>query len=55
MATKTEQILVRVAPELRHEIEIAATDQRRSLSDTIRGVLLVWAVDRLTQRERQAA
>ena len=55
MATKTEQILVRVEPELRHEIEIAAANQRRTLSDTVRGVLRVWAVKRLARRERIAA
>jgi uncharacterized protein (DUF1778 family) len=55
MATKTEQILVRVAPELRAVIEIAAADERRSVSDVIRGALLDWAVERRAERERQAA
>jgi hypothetical protein len=55
MAIKTEQILVRVAPELRHEIELAAADERRSLSDTIRNVLRAWAVRRLAKRECEKA
>jgi hypothetical protein len=55
MATKTEIVLIRMAPELRAVIEIAAADERRSISDVIRGILLDWAVERRAERERQAA
>jgi hypothetical protein len=55
MAKKTEVIAARVEPALKHEIQIAAAAERRSISDTVYGVLLSWAADRSAQRERQAA
>ncbi len=44
--SQTEPLMVRVSPELRAQIELAAAEERRSLSATIRNVLADWVTER---------
>jgi predicted HicB family RNase H-like nuclease len=45
--SQTEPLMVRVSPELRAQIELAAAEERRSLSATIRNVLADWVTERV--------
>ena len=47
MAARSEEMLVRVTPELRAEIERAAEEERRSLASVIRHALLAREVAKL--------
>jgi predicted HicB family RNase H-like nuclease len=51
----TEQIVVRVPPALRDEIETAAAAEGRSMGNMARRVLERWAADRGTQRQGEMA
>jgi hypothetical protein len=45
---RSEEMLVRVTPELRAEIEKAAAEQRQSLASVMRDALLSWAEKRIS-------
>jgi predicted HicB family RNase H-like nuclease len=55
MAKRSEGFVVRMTPELRAEIELAAAEERRSLASVARQALLDWAAQRLAERAREAA
>jgi hypothetical protein len=52
---RTEEFTIRMTPELKAEIELAAADERRSLASVARQVLLDWAARRMAKRARKAA
>jgi hypothetical protein len=43
-------LLIYVAPALRAEVLLAAEQEGRSISDTVRRILISWAVNRVTDR-----
>jgi metal-responsive CopG/Arc/MetJ family transcriptional regulator len=56
MALKTsrQQISVRVDDELLNEVERAAQEERRTVSNLVRNVLADWASERRVQHEAAA-
>jgi predicted HicB family RNase H-like nuclease len=54
MARTEGFIVVRMTPELRAEIELAAAEERRSLASVARQALLDWAASRLAERATAA-
>lgn len=55
MKQQNEAIKVCLPADLRHEIEQAASEQGRSLSNTVRHVVSQWAKQRAAERSQQAA
>jgi hypothetical protein len=52
---RDKQLVIRIAAPLRCELERAAAEDSRTLSDKVRLVLVDWAADRAVQREQAAA
>lgn len=48
---RDEQLVIRVAARLRRELEIAAAEEGRELSDLTRRVLMDFAEKRFAERE----
>jgi predicted DNA-binding protein len=51
----TEQIVLRMPPELRDKIESAASAEGRTLANMTRRILERWAAEGQPQREQAAA
>ena len=54
MKNQKDPLLIYVAPELRAEVALAAKEEGRSISDTVRRILISWAVNRVTGRAGRA-
>jgi hypothetical protein len=50
MKRQDQQLLIHVAPALRDEVLLAAEQEGRSISDTVRRILVSWATKRVTDR-----
>jgi hypothetical protein len=53
MKKQKDPLLIYVAPALRDEVLLAAEQEGRSISDTVRRILISWAVSRVTERARE--
>jgi hypothetical protein len=55
MKNQKDPLLIYVAPALRDEVLLAAKQEGRSISDTVRRILILWAVNRVTARAGSGA